>query len=134
MVIFPSILVISLIGIFLVTRPYRSGINSYPQAELKKLLVRVPSMRSQVWSKVVGPSISKSRELALPLFMRVFGRSLGHVRVWVSKLESKLNTIADDIHGTAINLNIPEKSEYWQNLNIAKTANAHHDIIPKRIK
>lgn len=131
MIIYPLILALSLIGIFFITRPHRKEARSYAHSELQLKMATLSSVRSDIKLRLIDPVLSRTRELVLPVFKKSFERFLGRVRNYVSALEAKLNGISEDIHGTAINLEVPQKSEYWNSLNIAKTS-AHHDIIPKR--
>ncbi len=117
MVIFPSILGVSLLGMFFLSRRYLREAFSLSQEELENEILKTRSVRSDIWDKFISPIIFKFRETVIPFFLKSCERLINRVRVWVSKLEGRLRGLSDDIHGTAINMEIGRKTEYWQNLN-----------------
>jgi hypothetical protein len=128
MVFFPSILGVSLVGIFFLTYRYLGEVRSFSRDELERKLVEVPSVRSDILDKFVFPLVKKFREVVMPAILRLVERILNKFRIWVSKLEVRLGSISEEIHGRAINLDVSQKSEYWQNLNTSANSGDSEDV------
>ena len=117
MIIYPSILGLSLIGIFILTRGYFREVKLISEVELKLRLKANQSLRSKAWENLIFPTYLKIKNNSLPVFLKSSEYVINRARIFVSKFEIKLKRLADTIHGKAINLDISQKTEYWQNLN-----------------
>ncbi|OGF82473.1 hypothetical protein A3B18_00630 [Candidatus Giovannonibacteria bacterium RIFCSPLOWO2_01_FULL_46_13] len=132
MVVFPLILGISLVGIFFLTHRYLREAKTFSTAELRLKMSLLTSVRSDIKTRFVAPAISKAKEASVPVALHAFDKLVNLVRVWVLKLERYLRLLSDNIRGTAINLDVAEKSEYWQNLGVAKSGGSS-PVLPKKI-
>jgi len=117
MIIYLSILGLSLIGIFILTRGYFREVKLIPEVELKLRLKANQSLRNKAWENFVYPAYLKIKNNSLPILLKSSGYVIHRARISVSKLETKLKHTADTIDGKAINLDISQRSEYWKNLN-----------------
>lgn len=117
MIIYPSILGLSLIGIFILTRGYFREAKLIPEVELKLRLKASQSLRNKTWGNFIYPAYLKIKNNFLPTLLKSSEYVINRARILVAKFEIKLKRLADTIHGKAINLEISEKSEYWENLN-----------------
>lgn len=120
LLIYPFLLLISLAGIFFLTRDYLREAKSLSREELMSRLSALRSVRSDIKERFFGPAIIMLRGIFLPAFWRTCEKAITRVRVLVSKLETRLKWLSDNIRGRHINLDVSKKSEYWQNLNGAK--------------
>ncbi|OGF69380.1 hypothetical protein A3H65_03875 [Candidatus Giovannonibacteria bacterium RIFCSPLOWO2_02_FULL_45_14] len=117
MIIYPSILGLSLIGIYILARGYFRETKLIPEIELKLRLKANQSLRSKTWENLIFPTFLKLRNNFLPALLKSSEYVVNLARSFVLKLEVRLKHTADTIHGKAINLDISQRSEYWENLN-----------------
>ena len=88
--------------------------------EIEARLHSSPSVRSDFKEQILEPAKAKFYEEHLPVFWRLMEKQVRKVRVVVLRLESRLAHLSDKLRGKHINMEISEKSEYWQALNGAK--------------
>ena len=117
MIIYPSILGVSLIGIYILARGYFREAKLIPEVELKLRLKVSQSLRNKTWENLIFPAFLRLKNNFLPVLLKSSEYVVNRARFFVSKLETKLKHTADTIHGKAINLDISQRSEYWENLN-----------------
>lgn len=127
MIMFPSILAISLIGIFILTRGYFREAKLIPELELKLRLKARQSLRNKAWEQFIYPVYLRLKNNSLPFLLKSSEYVINRARTLVVKFESKLKRIADTIHGKAIDLEVTKKSEYWENLNGNKNGNGENN-------
>ena len=133
MIVYAALFGVSAVGIILLMYRYYREARSLSTSEIEEKLRSTPSIRSAYWDRFVEPTLLKVKDVLMPAFWRLCDKLVNRARIWVSKLEVRLKKVSDNIHGTAINLDVPEKSQYWQNLNGAKNGNGHSQVSKKII-
>lgn len=116
------------LGLFIITfsgaaalfmRHFAKVKNLSPE-ELSFALTSSSSVRAEFSKRYLIPLRSRFYEVHLPAFWRWADKMVRRARVLVLKLETKLGRLSDKLRGKHINLEVEEKSEYWQTLNGAK--------------
>src|SRR3989339_301757 len=115
-----ALLVFSAAGAVFLFGKYFREVKKMPAIQLQERLSASSSVRRELKERWYNPAETKFYEVILPAFWRGLEKLVTKVRVLVLKLETRLKVLADNIRGRHINLDVGEKSEYWQNLNGAK--------------
>ncbi|MDP3785155.1 MAG: hypothetical protein Q8R12_03745 [bacterium] len=97
-----------------------SGVREFSSEELSSALTASPSVRAEFSERYLIPLRDNFYEHYLPAFWRWADKMVRRARVLVLKLETKLARLSETLRGRHINLEVEEKSEYWQSLNGAK--------------
>jgi hypothetical protein len=118
--IYVPIFLVSLAGISVIFLKNLSEVQELPEEELKKRLHSSRSVRKDISERYLIPVKSRFYSVYLPAFWRASEAGVKKLRIFVLKLEKGLRHLSDNLHGKHINLDIGERSEYWQTLNGAK--------------
>lgn len=119
-ILYLALLVFSAAGAAFLFGKYFREVKKISATQLQERLVTSSSVRLELKERWYNPAEMKFYEVVLPAFWRGSEKFVTKVRVLVLKLETRLKWLADNIRGRHINLDVGEKSEYWQNLNGAK--------------
>ncbi|MBI2024289.1 hypothetical protein HYT00_02800 [Candidatus Giovannonibacteria bacterium] len=122
---YPALFGISFLGIFLLSYRHFKEAMTISDEDLALKINSTESVRSQTWKKYISPVLVKLKNYFSPPFWKYLDLLVNSARRSVIKLEARLKWLSDNIRGTHINLEVPEKSEYWQNLNGAKNGNGN---------
>src|SRR3989337_4571661 len=98
MIIYPAILGLSLIGIYILARGYFREAKLIPEIELKLRLKANQSLRSKTWENLIFPTFLKLRNNFLPALLKSSEYVVNLARSFVLKLEASLNTTAHIIN------------------------------------
>lgn len=120
MIIYPVFFLSSLLGLFCIFWRHFSVARGLSSKEVKARLLASESVRKELELKFIIPAQIKFYEVYLPAFWRRAEKAVRRLRVLVLKFETKLSHLSDKLRGKHINLDISERSEYWQTLNGAK--------------
>lgn len=120
LVIYLALFVLSLCGIAMLFMRRYLPVKALNFQELELRLRTSHSLRKELRERWVEPLKAKCYEVYLPRFWRWSEKIVRRFRVVVLKFETQLKRLSDNLRGKHVNLEVPEKSEYWQTLNGAK--------------
>jgi hypothetical protein len=128
MAVYLSFFLISFAGIFIIFWRRFRQVRYLSPDELKLRLLSSRSVRLELKESVVEPLKVKFRENILPAFWKSSEKIVRRFRVSVLRFEAQLKNLSDKLRGKHVNLEVSEKSEYWESLNHAKE-NAKNVIL-----
>ncbi len=146
MFVYISLFAFSLAGIFIIFWRHFSEVKKLSKDEIKLLLNSSRSVRKDLRERYFDPAKGKFYEIYLPAFWRVSEKMVKVLRVLVLRFETKLKHLSENLRGRHVNLEVREKSEYWQTLNdvkqgnnkavkdLHKTEGEHQKSLPVEIK
>ena len=118
--VFPLIFFGSLAGMAVLGRRYFSEIRKLSTQEVAIRLAASESVRRTIQARYLEPWRDKFYAVYLPAFWRRAEKTVRRLRILTMKFEAKLSRLSDQLRGKHVNLEIKERSEYWQALNGAK--------------
>lgn len=135
MSVFISFFLISLVGISVLFWRKFVIVKDLSDEEVEARLHASVSVRADLKETILEPAKAKIYEEHLPAFWRVMEKHVRRIRVVILRLESKLAHLSDKLRGKHINMNVEEKSEYWQTLGGAKkNGNGNENTGAKGVK
>ena len=120
MTAFVSIFLLSIGGFLFLFWKKFSLVKDLHGEEIEARLHSSPSVRAQLKERILEPAKVKFYEQHLPAFWRVLEKKVRKMRMVTLRLETRLARLSDALRGKHINMEVSEKSEYWQTLNGAK--------------
>lgn len=78
------------------------------------------SVRADLKEQILEPAKARFYEQHLPAFWRVLEKQVRKMRMITLRLETRLARLSDMLRGKHINMEVAEKSAYWQALHGAK--------------
>ncbi len=115
-----GVFIISSLAAGIIFMRHFSGVKKLSSEELSSALSSSASVRAELSERYLIPLQDNFYERYLPAFWRWADKMVRRARVLVLKLETKLARLSEKLRGRHINLEVEEKSEYWQALNGAK--------------
>ena len=125
--IFSFIFLVSLAGLAFLFRRYFLEVRKLPLEEVRRRLASSESVRRELQLRYLVPWHGRFNEVYLPNFWRRSEKLVRRARLVVMKFEKRLSDLSDKLRGKHVNLDIPERSEYWETLNGAKESNKKED-------
>ena len=114
------IFLIGLIGAAVIFWRRFGQIRALTPEEVKSRLITSGSVRSELKKEFFDPAKNIYLHVYLPAFWRVSEKIVKRFRILIIKFETKLKNLSDNLRGRHINLEVSEKSPYWQKLDGAK--------------
>lgn len=121
--IFSLIFLASLGGMAFLFRRYFLEIRKLSSDEVQRRLASSESLRRELHLRYFVPWREQWYEVYLPNFWRRSEKLVRRARLVVMKFEKRLSDLSDKLRGKHINLDVSERSEYWEILNGAKENN-----------
>ena len=121
--IFSLIFLTSLTGLAFLFRRYFLEVRKLPLEEVRRRLASSESVRRELQLRYLTPWRGRFNEVYLPNFWRRSEKLVRRARLVVMKFEKRLSDLSDKLRGKHVNLDIPERSEYWETLNGPKQNN-----------
>ncbi len=100
-----------------------SRVRGLRDEEIEARLHSSPSVRADLKEQILEPAKAKFYKQHLPAFWRVLEKQVRKMRMVTLRMETRLGRLSDILRGKHINMEVSEKSEYWQALNGAKSGN-----------
>ena len=121
--IFSLIFLAALGGMAFLFRRYFLEIRKLSLEEVRSRLASSESVRRELHLRYFVPWRKRFNEVYLPNFWRRSEKLVQRARLVVMKFEKRLSDLSDKLRGKHINLDISERSEYWETLNGVKGNN-----------
>lgn len=120
MVAFISVFLLSAGGLSFLFWRKLSLVRGFSDEEIEARLHSSLSVRTDLKEQILEPAKAKFYREHLPAFWRALEKQVRKLRMVTLRLETRLARLSDMLRGKHINMEVAEKSEYWQALNGAK--------------
>ena len=127
MFFFATIFVLSSAGILLVFGRRYLAVERLSPSELQMGLKVSRPLRDDFKENYISPVKSWVDRAIMPRFWKSCEKTIIRTRLTVLRFETRLKRLSEDMRGRHTNLDVSEKSEYWEDLNGAKSLHVNEE-------